>query len=388
MDITERCPQGRHLPDPEGKRTTVYAAKHLPLKTLTKTDLDALPEMERNEYFPIEAHPGCLNCKLLAVCRTRLADKPETSTGNLYRPIAATIKSFKKVSPDKGEAQLMCWRPSTVGLVYPRFDQVKNKISLDEAYKLLTGEVVNSCTMDDFVALLKRLETKICAGVDWGYTHEATIVVMAICKAGYSFILETFGSPGLEVHNEFLDQAMRMNDRYGIDKWYCDQAAPANIKTWSKKFGSSKVPEFKKDVLAGIESIRGQILDSSNTRRLLVIDAKKDDGEAFNAKILSGFKVHHFIMDTAGRPTKNPDDEEFADVMDALRYIGQNVFAVKGSGKVLVSTDAPQAAPIVIKTTGSTHGDQLRQEIKKLATEVVENTGEIKKTGKKIFWDF
>ena len=388
IDITERCPKDRYKPDPEGKTTLVYAAKKLPLKYLKPEEYDQLQSQEKPEWTEIQAHPGCLSCKLLPVCRTRLASKPETSHGNLYRPIAATIKNFAKVTPDKGEAQLMCWRPSTKGLVYPRFDQQKNKVTIDAAYELVTGEKVTNCSMDEFVSMLKRLETKIVAGIDWGYTHEATIVIMAVCRAGYSFILETFGSPQLEL-SEFLQEGIRLNDRYGVDKWYCDTAAPANIKTWSKEFGSSKVPEFKKDVLAGIEAIRGQIIDAGGVRRLMVIDAVKGDNqETFNHKILEGFKVHHFILDAAGNPTSKPDDEEFADVMDALRYIGQNVFAPKGKGKVLISSDALQAVATASTQRSITHGEQLRQEIQKRAVEVVETTGEIKKTGKKIVWDF
>jgi hypothetical protein len=396
MDITEKCFPERYKPDSEGKTTTVYAAKKLPLKYLSKEDYDSLPQQDKPEYQSINAHPGCLSCKLLSVCKTQLAQKPENSIRNLYRPISGTIGSFARVTPDKGEAQLMCWRPSTKGLVYPRFDQQKNAVTIDSAFSMLTGENVSGSNMQEFVNLLKRLDSKIYAGIDWGYTHEATIVVMAVTKVGYSFILETFGAPQLEVEAEFLPKAVEIDDKYSIDKWFCDTAAPANIKTWRKRFRTHKVPDFKKDVLGGIEAIRGQIVDSGNMRRLLVlkdIDPKTGEDRCQNAKLLTGFKVHHFILDNAGNPTTIPDDEEFADVMDALRYIGQNVFATKVGGKILVSGEE-KSKPLIpdqkIPTIpmNQAHAQQILTEISNRATQRIENVEENNKNSKKIVWDF
>lgn len=372
IDTAEKCPTTRHKSNPDGSRIDAYVSKKLPLRHIMPDEFRALPPQEHGEWELVKAHPGCLECKLLPVCKTRLADKPETSRKNLYKPIVAVLKAFKKVSPDMAEAQLMCWKPSSKGLVYPRFDQQKNVISIDEAYFLLTGDKVSGTTLETLINTLQRLEARFYAGVDWGYTHEATIVVMAVTSSGYSFIVETFGSPGLEIH-DFKMVGLRFQEKYGIEKWFYDQASPANIKTFTK--AGMRGPEFTKDVLGGIEGIRSQIVDTMGRRRLLVVNTEE------NRKLIQGFKVHHFKLDMAGNPTKHPDDEEFADVMDALRYIGQNVHGPKG-GKIVIGSEPPQE-----QYKPKSVGEQLRQEIQNRIAETSDNTSEQPKKKKGLVWD-
>ena len=318
IDIAERCPKTRYLPDPEGKREAMYVARSLPLQRLTEKEYENLQDSKKDQYEKVMAHPGCTKCPLLPVCKTRLADKPKTAKKGLYRPIGAIINSFKKISPDMAEAQLMCWRPSSKGLVYPRFDFTfdGNVRTIDQAYLMVTGESPSAnISLDQFVAKGLELGGVVHAGVDWGYTHEATIVVVMYVQ-GLSFVLETFGAPGLELQ-DFTEEALKYKERFGIIRFWCDQANPGNIKTFNKRGLIS--PDFKKDVMAGIESVRGQVIDSSGKRRFFVLQTEA------NQKLIQGFRVHHFILDAAGNPTKNPEDEEFEDFMDALRYIGQNL---------------------------------------------------------------
>lgn len=374
IDISEKCSPIRHRPDPENKRIEVYVAKKLPLRTITPEDYSELPLQEQGDWELVKAHPGCLECKILPVCKTKLSEKPNASANNLYKPIPAVIKSFKRVSPDMAEAQLMCWKPSSKGLVYPRFDNQKNIITIDEAFELITGDKSNQANLEQLVETLHKLNARFFAGVDWGYTHEATIVVMAVTAAGQSFIMETYGSPGLEIH-DFKMIALRFQEKYGILKWFCDQAMPSNIKTFSK--AGMRCPEFTKDILGGIESIRSQIVDSMGARRLFVL--KTDE----NQKIIQGFRVHHFKLDNAGNPTKHPDDEEFADVMDALRYVGQNVHGPKANGKIVLGSDSPSEHVPPPRTMG----DQLAQEIKTRIKEPTDNTEESTKKKSGLIWD-
>jgi hypothetical protein len=373
IDIAEKCQPSRFQPNADGSRITAYVAKKLPLTTITPAEFEAKHPQEKADWEKVEAHPGCLGCKLLPVCKTRLADKPESSVKNLYKPIAALLKSFKKVSPDMAEAQLMCWKPSSKGLVYPRFDTHKNVLSVDQALELLTGDKVSGASFDELIQTLKKLEARFYAGVDWGYTHEATIVVMAVTSSGYSLIVETFGSPGLEIH-DFKMLGLRFQEKYGISKWFYDQASPSNIKTFTK--AGMKGPEFTKDVLGGIEAIRSQIVDTMGQRRLFVINTEE------NRKIIQGFKVHHFKLDNAGNPTKHPDDEEFADVMDSLRYIGQNVHGPKNSNKIIIGSDNPQEG-----RQHPTMAEQLSQEIRVRVVETGVKTEETVKKKRGLIWD-
>lgn len=387
LDITEKCPPSRSLIGQE--KTEVYVAKNLPLNSVSKEAYDQMVDVEKSKFEQVMAHKGCLKCKLLPVCKTRLSDKPDSATGGLYRPIPATILSFSKVSPDMAEAQLLCLKPSSKGLIYPKFEADKNVLTHDQAMFRITGEPSTSANQETLVSLVHSLGVKIVAGVDWGFTHDSTIVVMAIFP-GFSLIIDTFALSGLETH-EFVEECAKFGLKYKIDSWYCDTARPDAIKTLKKKLRESgafgQVPEFKKDIFAGIEAIRSQLVSAQGVRSLFVVN---NEG---NQKLISGFKVHHFKLDGAGNPTKEPDDEEFADVMDSLRYIGQNVFDSK-SGKILISGHNNIPKPIEIDT--KKENDQIAATVNEnlMKNEISKLTGGLTSTlspGKKkigIGWNF
>jgi hypothetical protein len=216
---------------------------------------------------------------------------------------------------------------------------------------------------------------------------------MAVTASGYSFIIDVYGSPGLEIH-DFVEVCASYQEKYNISRWFCDNAAPANVKTLKKRLKQIAthvvVPDFKKDVLGGIEAIRSQIVTSTGARRLLVLATPE------NEKIVQGFKVHHFQLDMAGNPTTTPDDEEYADIMDALRYIGQNVFATSVSKplsgqniepttnlqKIAQSDDPNNLAQIV----QNINTELMKQEIYKRATQSSAQIDD-KIKNRKIFWN-
>jgi hypothetical protein len=332
LDITERCPPERHLPD-EPKQE-VYVAKNLPFRTISEEQYQN--EADKNKWEKITAFKGCLSCDLLPVCKTRLAKKPEKAKKGLYRPIKATINSFKRVSPEMGEAQLLCWKPSTKGLVYGRFEPNEggNTISVLNAAKMIAGDHITSCTMEMFVELLKDHGYTFYAGLDWGFTHESAFVIFAKGALGPSFIVDCFAESGLELA-DFVEKCVEYQKKYPISRWFCDQAQPSHIKTLSKALKavspSTQCPEFTKDVMGGIEAIRSQIVTTSGVRKLLILNTEA------NQKLIQGFKVHHFKLDARGNPTTTPDDEEYADLMDCVRYVGQNIYNTKKGHKTFVA---------------------------------------------------
>lgn len=397
LDVTERCPPERHNPDPEGKKIDIYTRKKLPLQYLTTEEYEKVQESEKSEWEKSSVHPGCLKCELVSVCKSLLANKPEKAVSNkftLYKPIKLLIKNFKKTPADMAEAQLMCWRPSTKGLVYPRFQSESggNVVSIQKAYELITGDVPPSdISIGSFIELLHRMDCKFYAGIDWGYRHEAAIVVMAVTPS-YSFIVDTYGVPGVEPHL-FVEELLEYAKKYKIYKWFCDNAAPQNMKTLKRRLKEEGlpgiVPDFQKKVLDGIEAIRSKIVTSSGFRQLLVLDTPE------NAKIIQGFKTHHFILDMAGNPTTKPDDESFADVMDALRYIGQNIFSIKG-GKPL-SGNNPEPQQKIMDTinrdknresvVADVNSQLMKQEISKRTLEPQSTSDHLPPKGRKVFWN-
>jgi hypothetical protein len=383
IDVTERCPETRHKPElPESQ---AYVAKSLPLRTITVEDYNELPDAEKPkwEHLP-KVYGGCMDCKLLPVCKTRLAHRAPEAKKGLYKPISVVINNFKKTSPDMGEAQLMCWKPSTKGLVYPRFEatlETGNVISVKKAIETLLGDDPKQTARElgvhlppkpteaDLLAVMKALKIDFYAGVDWGYTHDFVIVIFAKIPNGEFWIIDCYSAAGLEF-SDCLEIAKNYRDKYSPNKWYCDQAMPSHIKSFNKNH--MKSPAFKKDVMGGIEAIRSKIIDGSGRRLLKVLYTEN------TLKVIAAIQKHHFKLDAAGNPTLEPDDTPgTADQADSIRYVGQNLFPVKGPQKPQVEWPEENGP----KTYNPTAEQQMRDEIAKRVTDGTVSISSGKKGG-------
>lgn len=373
LDVTEKCPPSRHLPDEQ--KQSRYVAKNLPLVSITKESFEILPPTEKAKYDLIEnAYAGCATCPLLPVCRTRLASKPDSATGGFYKPIVSVIQKFKENDPDTAESQLMCWKPGSEGLVFPRFSLKKdngNVISLDQAFETLTGDPRKNVTELTLMQKLKDLQIPIYCGVDWGFTHDTVIVVLAKLPNDEIWVLDCFASPGLEF-SDVLATAIGFRDRFNPDKWFCDQAMPSHIKSFNRNH--MKSPSFTKDVIAGIEALRSKIVSASGKRLFKVLETVN------NKKVINAITKHRFLLDGQGNSTSKPDDEPgIADICDALRYVGQNLFPVKGPQKPSAVWSGREAIAAIDRSTPegeqryleelehakkqAEYGSQLQQEI-------------------------
>ena len=338
LDLSEKCREDRRGKGP--KEHVRYVARSLPFRQITEDYYNEnIADNKKSEWERVVAYEGCLKCPLLPVCKTRLADKPETAVANgktLYKSITAIISAFKRASsPDIAEAQLLCWKPSTKGLVYPRtvFDMDKeesNVLRLSKAYERLMGDTTHhddntpegrKAIHDMIVEHVRREGIPVYAGVDWGYTKEFAIIIAAIMPWGDVWILDTFGMPDFELSDR-VKIAKEYQEKYNVDKWFCDPAEPGSIKAFKK--AGLRCPEFTKEVMTGIEAVRGQIVDTMGKRRFKLLYTDE------NRKLMIGLQVHHFKLDAQGNSTKHPDDKEYSDVCDALRYIFQNLFDKKG----------------------------------------------------------
>lgn len=378
LDVTERCPETRHRPlEPKEDR---YVAKNLPLKTITPEEFKFVPDAEKPKWDLVsQAHAGCLTCPLLPICRMRLSTKSAESTGGFHKPIETVIQKFTENDPDIAEAQLMCWKPGSEGLVYPRFDTAVGKgnmISTKQVYELLMGPTSKTVISElDILYMLQKLQIPIYAGVDWGYTHDSVIMVVAILPTGHILILDCYASPGLEF-SDVLDIAKSYRDKYHIQKWFVDQALPANIKSFNKN--GMRCPKFKKDIFAGIEAVRSKIVNAQGTRMLKILDTVN------NRKVKIAVMKHRFIVDGQGNLTMTPDDDRgIADICDTLRYIGQNLFPVRGTQKPM-SVMSEYVDPA--NNPNPTANQQMMQEIAKRIGPEEFQGGDGKKGG--FHWNF
>lgn len=330
VDVSEKCAVTRHKP--ELPREDRYVAKSLPLRQMSVESFMGLPLVEQDKWEVVKnAYDGCKTCKLLPVCKTRLAHRDEKDVKGLYKPVGAVINTFKRTDSDRAEAQLMCWKPSSKGMVYPRFENVINTgnvITLEHAWQTLEGNPSGKAELAE-IDLLYKMQTlgiRFYAGVDWGYTHDFVIVVFAVIPNGEIWIVDCYSMFGLEF-SDCLEVAKTYRDKYKIEAWYCDTAMPANIKSFRKNH--MKCPKFDKDVMGGIEAIRSKICDGSGRRYLKVLKIPSCE------KVIYAFLKHHFKLGVDRNPTLIPDDTPgVADQADAIRYVGQCLFPVRGPQKI------------------------------------------------------
>ncbi len=377
LDLTERCPETRHKPEQPTQDT--YVAKELPLRNLSVQEYHALPEIEKPKYEMVkDAYGGCAKCPLLPLCKKKLAHKDPSATGGFYKPISLVIQKFRENDPDMAVSQLLCRKPGSEGLVYPRFSPTTEKgniVTLKDAWETLMGPTNNPyITEATLLAEMQKLEIEFHCGVDWGFDHDFVILVMAKIPNGEWWLMETYASPGLEF-DDVLAVAKTFRDKYNPIKWWVDQNMPAYIKTFNKN--GMKCPEFTKDVLGGISAVRSKIVNSTGKRTLKIIQNEN------NKKTIIAVSKHRFQIDGQGNVTDKPADEMgIADICDTLRYIGQNQWAVQGTFRAMVAyTDDPGKAGEP-PTINYNVNDQMRNEIaRRISGGAVVSSGTKKKGG-------
>ena len=375
LDVTERCPKIRH--EPEKPKVVRYIHRDPPLRSFTQEEFDLLAEVEQSQYQKIEAYSGCGNCRLLPQCKMRLAHRSPEDKGKLWKKIDHTINMFRSMSPDMATAQLLCRKPSQSGLVYPRFEDRYNSYTIEDAFYQFTGNRVVGVTLDDLISEIRKNEISIYVGGDWGHTNAQAFVVSAVMPGGEWWLIDSYAISGLEF-DDILTLGKKIRDQYNPKKWFMDTNQPMFIKTFNKN--GMKCAEFKKDVAGGIESVRTQVVDATGKRRLKVI---KHDRTAI---LFEGFKKHHFNIDSLGKPTGDPDDgQPWSDVMDSLRYKGQNLFGTKGQKPIITTAQPAPLSPTIQKS----YEDANQHLMKHKVAELVQD-GEMGKTKKKgsFHWSF
>lgn len=138
------------------------------------------------------------------------------------------------------------------------------------------------------------------AGVDWGYEHFGTIVVLGEDDKGNIYLIEEHAHQHEEI-DFWVDIAKDIKERYGNINFYCDTARPEYIKRFRRE--RIRAINADKSVLAGI----GAVAKFFKTKRLKVF---KDKVKRFKDEIFM-----YVWNKKTGEPVK-----EWDDVLDALRY--------------------------------------------------------------------
>lgn len=338
LDVTEKCPPERHLPhEPKQK---VYINEPL-LKVIQPNEFEVLPDQERNKYLEVEAFHGCMKCPLLAACKTRLAtvqsDKAIHARRGLYKPIQTVISSnFLPSSLDFANAQLLCRKPSTEGLIYPSFDKDVHCLTPQHIAAMITGEPLESfdsdMSVERLITLCSQLGADFVGGIDWGYTDLFTFV-FGVIWGNAVYILDGYAEAGLETLDQF-DVTYKMFGEHDPRIW-ADPENPQAIKTfkkngffmknWSKKPGS---------VLGGIEIVRGKMRPLTRKPEIIL---NADSG--FCMDLAAEIAKYQWKTTPDGRYSRDPKKGEDHRV-DAMRYLIMNEFGKDGSRVIAENHDA------------------------------------------------
>ena len=388
IDVCERItPEQAEVDKPKVKR---YISRELPMENILPEEWGKLPDEIKNKYEEFEAYAGIATHPMLSVMKNYLVDRPQSDAGFLYKPVSAVRNNFKQVSPDMGEAQLLCNKPSSKGLVYPRFTE-KNIITVREALAKISGEDLGTDSFEYLKQYIKDLGIPIIGGADWGFSDHTSLVLIALLPGGETILLDNMSMPGLEL-DDIVKYMTEMQREWGVDKWYVDQAYPAYIKTLRKK--GLKVPKFKKVVEDGISALQGRIVDSSNVRRFFVLKTPN------NKNVTDAFDEYRWKTDGKGdiiEGKPHHDKEGVSDVMDSIRYPFQNLFnkggrpVITGAGGGTTESNANSALVKAVK-----EAKDLEEAAKEVNAAIMKSKvgelagaggggGGIKKKGK-IFW--
>lgn len=142
--------------------------------------------------------------------------------------------------------------------------------------------------------------TKYFAGVDWGYEHPGSIVVIGQDDQGCFYLLEEHCKQHEEI-DYWVKVAKDIKERYGNINFYCDTARPEHIVRFRRE--KLRALDADKAVVSGIEEVARLF-----KRDLIFIVEDKVDR----------FKKEIFMYvwnQKTGEPVK-----EWDDVLDAIRY--------------------------------------------------------------------
>lgn len=173
------------------------------------------------------------------------------------------------------------------GVVYKDFNSSKHIIS-----------------SKDLPRLNSKLDmVRIWGGIDWGYKHKGSIVVLGIDKENKLYVLEEY-TKDLLLIDAWVAKAKEFIQKYGNITFYADSARPDCIVRFRKE--NIKCLNANKSVKAGIETVSKLLVQD---RLLIVKENTMDLPKEFNL----------YVWGKDDEPLKMNDD-----AIDALRYAVYN----------------------------------------------------------------
>ncbi len=323
IDVTENCPVTRHLP--EEPKIPIYVNEKT-LAAVSEESFNNLSIDKQKDFEQHEGYSGCLKkCKIFAACKGNLATK-QTSRSKFLKPISLVQTKIQGNSPEWVKAQLLCLKPSTEGMVYPRIDRDLHAISASEMARKLTGNdsINDNVSKGELIEIMRNHEGYFTGGMDWGFVC-AYGGAVAFVDGYRMFVIDAWEISGLEL-SEKLEVADKVMKPYNCQAIWADTAYPDHIKTFQRN--GFKMKQWQKNagsVLAGIEITRMKLNPTYGAEPQIYF-LRDDPGCELLIKRIASYK---WKTDAIGNPTTVPDKTD-SDLLDAFRYMTMNTFAPKG----------------------------------------------------------
>lgn len=348
IDVSRKCPPERHLPN-EPMVDIYYSSQSL--KRCSKEEYDLMNEEQKKTYEVKKGYSGCLkNCRFFAACQGRLATRPD-SKSRMLKTLAHVQGLFRQVEVEVAKAQLMCWKPSSFGLIYPNFDPSIHMKTAGEMYTKITGEPAPAnFNKQSLMQFAKDRGLQFYSGMDHGYTHDFAVVT-GIKDMNNFFVIDVISAPELELAQKIEVCNRRLG---GLETTvYADPEDPASNKTIGRFFKMREWSKGPGTVVGGINIVRYKLLPTMGTPQLFFL--KDDEG---CERLSKDFLKYHWDQDANGKPTDQPAEDievingkvQGDDRLDALRYVVMNVFPPKGRNGISIGSAKIDQPPPQQKT--------------------------------------
>lgn len=173
------------------------------------------------------------------------------------------------------------------GLVYPEFSEQLHVVS-------------------DVPTEFKR----VIAGVDFGFTNPAAVVVVGLDSDERAYILDEFYRAGI-VGDEIVNALKTLKERWKITQFYCDPSEPAMIATMNRAGLASA--GAKNDVMPGIMEVASRFKTQVDGRPRLFIRKGL-------VNVVTELHQYRYAETKENREIKEEPLKVFDHLMDALRY--------------------------------------------------------------------
>lgn len=320
IDVTQACPAERHLP--ERKKLPIYVDEPN-IRAISEKKYNDLSAEAKLKFKKEEGYEGCITkCKLFAACRGRLATE-QKSTSRLLRPIDHVINQIATASVPFANAEYLCRKPSSEGLIYPNLEKETHMLSASEIAEMIVGTPFpRTMSKIELIAFAKVRGLRFYSGMDFGYSHNFA-VVSGFVDGQRAFVIDVISQKELLPDEQIKVCEAQLKPL--VPTIFADPENRQMVDMFRKS--GFRMREWKKlpgSLNGGIDIVRMRLRPPMGEPLIYFLR-----GDAMVDFLVKRMMRYHWKTDGAGRLTDTPNDVE-DDECDAIRYWIMNVFPSGG----------------------------------------------------------